>query len=325
LLNKPESEYTTKCMDAWKPYNEARCWCFTGCALDCTHEPNAPDGIPGVPGLDIHPHWCRPSKRSTVEDCHDLTCAVEAACADEPNVDDIPGIGFLTLTGGYNCTKKEEKKIPTTAFDESGIVCTAQDAAAQLFGGAFDWNVTLATIGSWEFPTSTSARYNFEEDCGQTNHPMQEGRATTTFNIGGETDMQLQLSGMGEAYYETMTIVLDGKTVTSFTAQDNGDNFVKTCDGYSIVTVANPDVSVKLTKGTHTLDLHVTTKDGVANFGYFQMAFAIDVEDGELQIDPACPATATATYKAKLAATASTLLAEATREEYAAVQKMRKA
>jgi len=95
LLDYPRSTYSDACMAAWEPFNDNRCWCYSGCALDCTHEPEAADGVPGTPGLNIHPSWCGSCRRADWFECGDLTKAIVNDCSQENGAELTPGVDKL--------------------------------------------------------------------------------------------------------------------------------------------------------------------------------------------------------------------------------------
>jgi len=95
LLDYPKSTYSDACIAAWEPFNDNRCWCYSGCALDCTHEPEAADGVPGTPGLNIHPSWCGSCRRADWFECGDLTKAIVNDCSQENGAELTPGVDKL--------------------------------------------------------------------------------------------------------------------------------------------------------------------------------------------------------------------------------------
>lgn len=96
VQNIKEKDYPQECFDHWKIFNYGRCWCHTGCALDCDQ-----GGTPGIPAKDVHPEWCS-ERPTTPEECKPTVCDLVSACK---GVDTslVPGIGNLTDTAGITC------------------------------------------------------------------------------------------------------------------------------------------------------------------------------------------------------------------------------
>lgn len=135
------SVYSKTCMEAWRPFDAARCWCYTGCALDCTQ-----GGSPGVPGNEVHPYWCGDHQKQTAEECMSLSCSMPEACGDA-EAEQAPGLTFLAATGGYECpgavatpmpdsepaTKTTKKSSPTVSPKETDPAdAIAEELAAEV-------------------------------------------------------------------------------------------------------------------------------------------------------------------------------------------------
>jgi len=91
--------YTEACYNSWKTFDEARCWCYTGCALDCSQ-----GGQPGVPGnqtrnsdkcQDVQP-WvdCRTQTFDLMDNCKDADRTIQVDGA-------APGVDKIAETAGY--------------------------------------------------------------------------------------------------------------------------------------------------------------------------------------------------------------------------------
>jgi hypothetical protein len=87
-------QFSVGCWESYQIFSDMRCWCYTGCALDC---PEDMGRKPGTPGKEVHPDWCQnlPPK----ENCELPTCDLEMNCKDQPG----EGLGKLESTGGFNC------------------------------------------------------------------------------------------------------------------------------------------------------------------------------------------------------------------------------
>ena len=68
-----------ECYFIWEMFDKARCWCHTGCALDCTQ-----GGTPGIPGNEIHPAWCSPGEAESEAECAPIVCELLEQCKDVP-------------------------------------------------------------------------------------------------------------------------------------------------------------------------------------------------------------------------------------------------
>jgi hypothetical protein len=103
-----KTSYTSQCYDAWVPFDKARCWCHTGCALDCSI------GKAGTAGDSLHPDWCTDDKKASLAECESLTNSIITACDDEP-AENKPGLGSLCSTAGYTgdaCVKTPSSPPP---------------------------------------------------------------------------------------------------------------------------------------------------------------------------------------------------------------------
>jgi hypothetical protein len=97
-----ETDYTPSCYTAWELFDHSRCWCFTGCALDCSQ-----GGHPGTPGKDLHPQWCENLTDEDHASCEALTCDLVENCKDVD--DDLkPGLDKIESTGSYDSCPKAE-------------------------------------------------------------------------------------------------------------------------------------------------------------------------------------------------------------------------
>lgn len=94
LVNIKEGDYTSKCWAAWQDYDSKRCWCYTGCALDCSQ-----GGTPGVAGMSLHPAWCTADKHASHEDCSAPTLKLAKECPTDAAKG--PGVSSIAFTGGY--------------------------------------------------------------------------------------------------------------------------------------------------------------------------------------------------------------------------------
>jgi hypothetical protein len=92
-----KDKYPPACHEAWEFFTQERCWCFTGCALDCS------DGrSPGSPGKTMHPEWCKDLTDDEEIACEELACDLVNNC-DEVADDLKPGLDKIVSTGGYTC------------------------------------------------------------------------------------------------------------------------------------------------------------------------------------------------------------------------------
>jgi hypothetical protein len=112
------SDYSTECYNAWTAFDHGRCWCHTGCALDCTN-----GGVPGKAGSVIHPQWCEESMHLTKDACESITVSLTEACADV--MDDktkAPGLADVCETAGYDACKPKPKAATVVKY---GTPCPA--------------------------------------------------------------------------------------------------------------------------------------------------------------------------------------------------------
>jgi len=92
-----ESDYPEQCWQSWTLFNDYKCWCFTGCALDCSQ-----GGEAGVAGTTSNPEWCTTVTDEDKKSCEELSCDLVANC-DEVADDLKPGVDKIVSTGGYTC------------------------------------------------------------------------------------------------------------------------------------------------------------------------------------------------------------------------------
>jgi hypothetical protein len=104
-----KEDYPEACMEAWEFFNQERCWCFTGCALDCNHggwkvDPRRGKASePGVPEKDLNPEMCEGVTDDYKKGCEELACDLVNNC-DEVADDLKPGLDKIVSTGGYTCS-----------------------------------------------------------------------------------------------------------------------------------------------------------------------------------------------------------------------------
>jgi hypothetical protein len=94
------NQYSAQCLAARDSFDEARCYCKTGCFIDCGN-----NGTAGEPRRITNPEQCT----GTIDDaaCAERTCTVLQACDpdnDSANRGDMPGFDYLLTTSGYDCT-----------------------------------------------------------------------------------------------------------------------------------------------------------------------------------------------------------------------------
>lgn len=102
--------YTEACFSAWHMFDSNRCWCYTGCGLDCSQ-----GGTPGTPGLEANPQWCTAEDLFlTKEQCKELTCELQANCEGQGKAVDShdPGLTLTASTAGYTCPTLPPKPLP---------------------------------------------------------------------------------------------------------------------------------------------------------------------------------------------------------------------
>lgn len=137
LSNKKVAKagFSEDCLAAWSFFDASKCWCHTGCALDCSQR-----GRPGTPGKDIHPDDCTdaPPKESCLEQVCDLvgTCVGDDATRKVDGV--ATGLDKLLTTAGYDCSVfekivKEDIPIPKWIMSKDNANC---DATCQAVGKA---------------------------------------------------------------------------------------------------------------------------------------------------------------------------------------------
>jgi len=99
VVNIKEEDYTSECWAAWQDFDSKRCWCWTGCALDCSQ-----GGHPAVEGKSIHPDWCTAGEYASKEDCSAPTLEVVKECPTDARG---PGVSSIAFTGAYTLPETE--------------------------------------------------------------------------------------------------------------------------------------------------------------------------------------------------------------------------
>jgi hypothetical protein len=104
LLQKiNKNDYSEACLQVWETFDKARCWCYTGCALDCSQGGDPQGDEPKKPGNQTHSEWCQDVQ--PWEDCRTETFDLMDNCKDADRTIQVdgaaPGVDKIAETAGY--------------------------------------------------------------------------------------------------------------------------------------------------------------------------------------------------------------------------------
>jgi hypothetical protein len=112
-----KDKYPPACHEAWELFTQGTCWCFTGCALDCS------DGrSPGSPGKTMHPEWCKDVTADDQTACEELACDLVENCKDV-SAELAPGLDKIVSTGGYTCVAGDVSHDFLIGGGAGGAIC----------------------------------------------------------------------------------------------------------------------------------------------------------------------------------------------------------
>merc|ERR1712195_331366 len=145
-----------------------------------------------------------------------------------------------------------------------------------LLDGAWAGVTSGVPLNSWTVSES-SARFDFVDSlsCGGSANETQTGSLTKSVTLDASTEVTITAYGMAESDYEEMKFSVDDSMKVIAKASAAAGTLIKTCGvGEDIVSVPASSTTITLDAGTYDFKFEVTSVDGQANSGFFQMGIS---------------------------------------------------
>merc|ERR1712166_1501753 len=145
-----------------------------------------------------------------------------------------------------------------------------------LLDGAWAGVTSGVPLNSWTVSES-SAQFDFVDSlsCGGSANETQTGSLTKSVTLDASTEVTITAYGMAESDYEEMKFSVDDSMKVIAKASAAAGTLIKTCGvGEDIVSVPASSTTITLDAGTYDFKVEVTSVDGQANSGFFQMGIS---------------------------------------------------